>query len=85
MCGKVFLVHPFEYKFKDTIVFIDDLRKEAELDRIEVFHLSSADDNIKDILVEYARNHKLYISGGNNYHENPKPYIERSQVILIFF
>lgn len=74
--GKAFLAHPFEYKFEDTIGFINDLRKEAELDGIECFHPSSADDNKKDILVEYARKNNLYISGGSDYHGNPKPDIE---------
>ena len=74
--GKAFLAHPFEYQFKDTIGFINDLRKEAELDGIECFHPSSADDNKKDILVEYARKNNLYISGGSDYHGNPKPDIE---------
>ena len=32
-----------------------DLRKEEELDGIECFHPSSADDNKKDILVENVR------------------------------
>ena len=73
---KAFLAHPFEYKFEDTIGFIDDLRKEAELDGIECFHPSSADDNKKDILVEYARRNNLYISGGSDYHGSPKPDIE---------
>lgn len=74
--GKAFLAHPFEYKFEDTIAFINDLRKEAELDGLECFHPSSADDNKKDILVEYARKNNLYISGGSDYHGNPKPDIE---------
>ncbi len=74
--GKAFLAHPFEYKFEDTIGFIDDLRKEAELDGIECFHPSSADDNKKDILVDYARINNLYISGGSDYHGSPKPDIE---------
>lgn len=74
--GKVFLAHPFEYKFKDTIGFINDLRQESELDGIECFHPSSADDNKKDILVEYARKNNLYISGGSDYHGSPKPDIE---------
>ncbi len=74
--GKAFLAHPFEYKFEDTIGFIDDLRKEAELDGIECFHPSSADDNKKDILVNYARKNNLYISGGSDYHGSPKPDIE---------
>lgn len=73
--GKAFLAHPFEYKFENTIAFIDDLRKETELDGIECFHPSSADDNKKDILVDYARKNNLYISGGSDYHGNPKPDI----------
>ena len=74
--GKAFLAHPFEYQFEDTIGFINDLRKEAELDGIECFHPSSADDNKKDILAEYARKNNLYISGGSDYHGSPKPDIE---------
>jgi len=74
--GKAFLAHPFEYKFENTIAFIDDLRKESELDGIECFHPSSTDGNKKDILVKYARKNNLYISGGSDYHGNPKPDIK---------
>ena len=74
--GKAFFAHPFEYKFENTIKFIDDLRNEAELDGIECFHPSSADDNKKDILYNYARKNNLYISGGSDYHGTPKPDIE---------
>ena len=73
--GKAFLAHPFEYKFKDTIEFINDLRKEKELDGIECFH-PSANQEQRNILVEYAKNNNLYISGGSDYHGNPKPDIE---------
>lgn len=74
--GKAFLAHPFEYKFKDTIGFIDDLRKEAELDGIECFHPSAEEDNKIDVLINYARKNSLYISGGSDYHGSPKPDIE---------
>lgn len=74
--GKAFLAHPFEYKFEDTIGFINDLRKEIELDGIECFHPSSEKDNKKDILVEYARKNNLYVSGGSDYHGDRKPDIE---------
>ena len=73
--GKAFLAHPFEYKFEDTIGFIDEIRNIAELDGIEVYHPSSADDDKKDILYEYARNNNLYISGGSDFHGSPKPDI----------
>lgn len=74
--GKAFLAHPFEYKFEDTIGFIDEIRKIAELDGIEVYHPSSADDDKKDILYEYARKNNLYISGGSDFHGSPKPDIK---------
>lgn len=73
--GKAFLAHPFEYKFNDTIGFINELRKESELDGIECFH-PSADENKMNILVEYARKNNLYISGGSDYHGRKKPNIE---------
>lgn len=74
--GKAFLAHPFEYKFNDTIKFINDLMQEVELDGIECFHPSSADDDKKDILVDYARKNNLYISGGSDYHGKLKPDIQ---------
>ena len=73
--GKAFLAHPFEYRFNDTIGFINDLRNVSELDGIECFHPSSADSNKKDTLVEYARENNLYISGGSDYHGSVKPNI----------
>ena len=73
--GKAFLAHPFEYKFKDTIEFINDLRKEKELDGIECFH-PSANQEQRNILVDYAKRNNLYISGGSDYHGSPKPDIE---------
>lgn len=74
--GKAFLAHPFEYKFDDTIKFIDDLMQEVKLDGIECFHPSSADDDKKDILVDYAKKNNLYISGGSDYHGKLKPDIQ---------
>lgn len=71
--GKAFLAHPFEYKFENTIDFINDLRKEAELDGIECFHPSAIVDNNIELLVEYARKHNLYISGGSDFHGDKKP------------
>ena len=73
--GKAFLAHPFEYKFEDTIEFINDLRKKSELDGIECFH-PSADEENRELLVNYARNNNLYISGGSDYHGKLKPDIE---------
>ena len=73
--GLAFLAHPFEYRFKKIISFIDKLRKDKELDGIECFH-PSADKNEINILVEYAKKNNLYISGGSDYHGEKKPNIE---------
>lgn len=73
--GKAFLAHPFEYKFKDTMEFINDLRKEKELDGIECFH-PSANTEQRNILVDYAKNNDLYMCGGSDYHGSSKPDIE---------
>lgn len=70
--GKAFLAHPFEYRFEDTIEFINDLRKEKELDGIECFH-PSADTEKLQILLDYAKKNNLYISGGSDYHGKSKP------------
>ena len=73
--GKAFLAHPFEYRFKDTIEFINNLRKEKELDGIECFH-PSANQEQRNILTRYAKNNNLYISGGSDYHGSSKPDIK---------
>lgn len=69
--GKAFLAHPFEYKFEDTIKFINDLIQKVDLDGIECFH-PSADEKNMEILVDYTTKNHLYISGGSDYHGSLK-------------
>ena len=71
--GLVFLAHPFEYKFEDTIGFINYLKKEIKLDGIECFHPSAEIDNRINLLLEYARKNNLFISGGSDFHGDKKP------------
>lgn len=71
--GLVFLAHPFEYKFEDTLGFIDELRKEVKLDGIECYHPSAEEDNRIDILINYAKTNNLFISGGSDFHGDKKP------------
>ncbi len=71
--GLVFLAHPYEYRFEDTIAFIEKLKGDIQLDGIECFHPSSEEGNRSSILVEYAKNNNLYISGGSDYHGDKKP------------
>lgn len=73
--GLAFLAHPFEYRFDNTIDFIDELRKEKELNGIECFH-PSANENEMLSLIEYAKKNNLYISGGSDYHGKKKPDVE---------
>lgn len=73
--GLAFLAHPFEYRFDRTIHFIDELRKEKELDGIECYHPSADEERTKSLL-EYAKKNNLYISGGSDYHGQKKPDIE---------
>lgn len=73
--GLAFLAHPFEYRIEDTFEFIDELRKECELDGIECFH-PSANENERKELVKYARDNDLFISGGSDYHGKKKPDVE---------
>jgi len=74
--GKAFLAHPYEYQIDDTIAFIDRLMKETKLDGIECFHPSSEREGRSNMLIEYAKNNNLYISGGSDYHGDVKPDIE---------
>ena len=74
--GLVFLAHPFEYQFDDTIGFIEELKNEVKLDGIECFHPSAEMDNRINILMDYARKNKLFISGGSDFHGNKKPHCE---------
>ncbi len=71
--GLVFLAHPFEYRFEDTIGFIDELRKNIKLDGIECFHPSAETDNRIKVLLDYAKKNNLFISGGSDFHGDKKP------------
>ena len=73
--GLAFLAHPFEYRFEDTFKFIDELRKEIELDGIECFH-PSANERERQELVKYAKENNMFICGGSDFHGNKKPDIE---------
>ena len=73
--GKTFLAHPFEYKFENTIRFIDNLKKEINIDGIECFH-PSANQKERNALFKYTKDNNLYISGGSDYHGTSKPDIK---------
>lgn len=65
--GLAFLAHPFEYRFENTIEFINALRLKNELDGIECFHPSATLKQQKH-LENYAKSNHLFISGGSDCH-----------------
>ena len=73
--GMAFLAHPFEYKFENTIEFIEDLINETNLDGVECFHPSANEEQMQ-ILVKFCKDNNLYISGGSDYHGKLKPDIQ---------
>lgn len=74
--GLAFLAHPFEYRIENIIDFINHLLLEERLDGIECFHPSSELNDRSDILINYARDNKLFISGGSDFHGNKKPNVD---------
>ena len=73
--GLVFLAHPYEFRFEDTIGYIDYMRSQVQVDGIECFHPSAETDNRIETLIKYARDNNLYISGGSDFHGPKKPNI----------
>ena len=61
--------------YRNSKIFIDELKSVAKLDGIECFH-PSANKQQREMLLEYARTNNLYISGGSDYHGKLKPDIE---------
>ena len=73
--GLVFLAYPYEFRFEDTIGYIDYMRSQVQVDGIECFHPSAETDNRIETLIKYARDNNLYISGESDFHGPKKPNI----------
>ncbi len=70
--GKVFLAHPFIYKFDDTEEFLERIFSTVRLDGVECYH-TTFDKKQIDYLLNFSKEHNLLISGGSDYHgENKK-------------
>ena len=72
--GKAFLAHPCQYAFDDKLKMIDDIRNICDLDGIECYHSTFSKDEM-DMLVKYANDNNLLISGGSDFHGKVKPDI----------
>ncbi len=75
--GLLFLAHLFVYKnIDDYKIFLDELFKTHKLDGIECFHSTFTREQ-SHFLVDYCKEHSLYMCGGSDYHgPNVKPDIE---------
>jgi predicted metal-dependent phosphoesterase TrpH len=69
--GLVFVAHPHVYKMDDTIKFLESIINDYEIDGIECSH-SAASISEMDELIEFCNRHKLYKSGGSDFHRNSK-------------
>lgn len=65
--GIVFLAHPYQYKVFDTANFIDRMYNKYEFDGIECFYTTFSEEQ-SAYLVNFAKDRRLLISGGSDYH-----------------
>lgn len=65
--GKVFIAHIYQYGMTNHIEFLDMLRKSKIIDGIEVYYVEFTKEQI-NILLNYCKNHNLYMSGGSDCH-----------------
>ena len=65
--GKVFLAHPYQYKFNNLKQFLDKIYKENDIDGIECFYTTFNNSQIM-YLLDFAQNKNLLICGGSDYH-----------------
>lgn len=65
--GIIFLAHPYQYKFKDTEIFLNKIYDEHDFDGVECYYTTFSEKQTK-YLLEFAKQRKLLISGGSDYH-----------------
>lgn len=65
--GVAFLAHPFQYKFEDTYEFLEDIFSKTKLDGVECFYTTFNKEQT-NYLLDFAKEKKLFISGGSDYH-----------------
>ncbi len=78
--GKAFLAHLYGYFADDHEEFLDSIVSLNVLDGIECYHSLHTMDNTK-YLLNYCNDHKLYASGGSDYHGQIKPTVKIGESI----
>lgn len=78
--GKAFLAHLYGYFADDHEEFLDSIVSLNVLDGIECYHSLHNMDKTK-YLLNYCNEHKLYTSGGSDYHGKIKPNVKIGESI----
>ena len=65
--GLAFLAHLYVYRIDSHIEFLESIINETKLDGIECYYSTFKEEETKTIL-EVTKKHKLYVSGGSDYH-----------------
>lgn len=73
--GKAFIAHIFQYKeIEDKLLELENILEKYNIDGIECYHsIFTLEESEK--LLKFAKEHKLLISGGSDYHGDNKPNI----------
>lgn len=72
--GKAFLAHPYIYLIEDHLELVRKVALISDLDGVEVFHSRHSQEH-KNNLLALAKELKLLVSGGSDYHGTYKPDI----------
>lgn len=78
--GKAFLAHLYGYFADDYEEFLNSIVSLKALDGIECYHSLHTMDRTK-YLLDYCNEHKLYASGGSDYHGKIKPAVKIGESI----
>ncbi|HYE81940.1 MAG TPA: PHP domain-containing protein [Clostridia bacterium] len=78
--GKAFLAHLYGYFTDDYEEFLNSIVSLNALDGIECYHSLHSMDKT-DYLLNYCSVHKLYASGGSDYHGDFKPTVKIGESI----
>ena len=78
--GKAFLAHIYGYIVDDYESFLDSIISLNVLDGIECYHSLHSMDKT-NYLLDYCSRHKLYASGGSDYHGKIKPDVKIGESI----
>lgn len=78
--GKSFLAHLYGYLVEDHTDFLNSIISLNALDGIECYHSLHSIEKTK-YLLNYCNEHKLYASGGSDYHGKLKPNVKMGESV----